>query len=78
MIGTPDPDWGEVVTAVVELNAGMEATATEILDLCRSELGRIKIPKRLDFIASLPRSANGKVLKRDLRETYWQGQARKV
>lgn len=78
VIGTPDPDWGEVVTAVVELNAGMEATSTEILDLCRSVLGRIKIPKRLDFVSSLPRSANGKVLKRDLRETYWQDQARKV
>ncbi|MCC7122139.1 MAG: AMP-binding protein [Gammaproteobacteria bacterium] len=78
VIGTPDADWGEVVTAVVELNGGMQATAEEILALCRSRLGRIKVPKRLDFIASLPRSANGKVLKRELRETYWQGQSRRV
>jgi len=78
VIGTPDADWGEIVTAVVELNAGAQATAEEILELCRSQLGRIKVPKRLDFIASLPRSANGKVLKRDLRETYWRGQSRQV
>ncbi len=74
----PDADWGEIVTAVVELNDGMQATAEEILALCRSRLGRIKIPKRLEFVASLPRSANGKVLKRDLRETYWRGRSRLV
>jgi len=78
VIGTPDADWGEIVTAVVELNDGMQATAEEILALCRSRLGRIKIPKRLEFVASLPRSANGKVLKRDLRETYWRGRSRLV
>jgi len=78
VIGTPDADWGEVVTAVVELNVGMQATADELLDLCRSRLSRIKVPKRLDFIESLPRSTNGKVLKRDLRATYWQNQDRLV
>ena len=78
VIGIPDEEWGELITAVVELNPGAEVSADELIALCRSKLGGVKTPKRVDFIKSLPRSPAGKVLKRDLRETYWAGKERRV
>ena len=78
VIGIPDEDWGEMVTAVVELNAGAHATADELIALCKDKLGKVKSPKRVDFIPTLPRSPAGKVLKRELRETYWRGHERRI
>lgn len=78
VIGIPDDEWGELITAVVELNPGSEVSAEEIIAMCRSKLGGVKTPKRVDFVPSLPRSPAGKVLKRDLREKYWAGRDRRV
>jgi acyl-CoA synthetase (AMP-forming)/AMP-acid ligase II len=77
VIGLPDDKWGESVTAVVELKDGEDASAEEIIALCRSTLGSVQAPKAVLF-RTLPRSANGKVLKRVLRDQYWAGQARMV
>jgi hypothetical protein len=73
VIGVPDDTWGEAVKAVVELNAGQTATAEELIALCKEKLGSVKAPKTVDFVAALPRSTAGKVLKKDLRKTYWAG-----
>ena len=78
VIGVPDDTWGEAVKAVVELNAGHGATAEEIIALCKEKLGSVKAPKSVDFIAALPRSAAGKVLKKDLRQSYWAERDRKI
>ena len=78
VIGTPHPDWGEAVTAVVELNAGAAVTEEELLAYCRPKLGGIKTPKRVVVVDALPRSANGKVLKKDIREPFWRGQERRI
>lgn len=78
VIGVPDEKWGEAVKAVVELNAGQSVSADEIIALCKAKLGSVMAPKTVDFIDSLPRSAVGKVLKKDLREQYWQNQGRRV
>ncbi|WP_371524683.1 AMP-binding protein [Streptomyces sp. NBC_01283] len=78
VIGVPHEDWGEAVTAVVEPNPGDRVSADELIALCRKTLGGIRAPKRVDFVTSLPRSANGKVLKRAVRETYWAGRSRQV
>ena len=67
VIGVPDDKWGEAVKAVVELNAGQTATADELIALCKEKLGSVKAPKTVDFVAALPRSPAGKVLKKDLR-----------
>lgn len=78
VIGVPSADWGEAVTVVAELNAGAELTEDELLAYCRPILGGIKTPKSAVFVASLPRSPNGKVLKKDLREPYWRDRDRQI
>lgn len=78
VIGVPDEKWGEAVKAVIELNPGQTVTAEEIIALCKEKLGSVMAPKTVDMVASLPRSPVGKVLKKDLREQYWQDSTRKV
>jgi acyl-CoA synthetase (AMP-forming)/AMP-acid ligase II len=78
VIGVPDMRWGEAVKAVVELNPGHTVEAQELIDLCKARLGSVMAPKSVDFIASLPRSPVGKVLKKDLRSRYWNGEQRKI
>ncbi|MEI5521200.1 AMP-binding protein [Streptomyces brasiliscabiei] len=78
VIGIPDEDWGEAVTAVVELNDGEELTDTELIAYCRPRLGGVKTPKRVVFVSELPRSANGKVLKKDVRAPFWRDHARQI
>jgi fatty-acyl-CoA synthase len=71
VIGVPDAKWGEAVKAVVELAPGKTVSEAELIDLCKQSLGGVMAPKSIDFIDQLPRSAVGKVLKRELRERYW-------
>lgn len=78
VIGVPDEKWGEAVKAVIELNQGQTVDPQEIIELCKSKLGSVMAPKTVDIVASLPRSTVGKVLKKDLREQYWQSSGRKV
>jgi acyl-CoA synthetase (AMP-forming)/AMP-acid ligase II len=78
VIGVPDDKWGEAVKAVVELNEGQSVSAEELIALCKEQLGSVMAPKTVDFVGSLPRSTIGKVLKKDLREQYWQASDRKV
>ena len=78
VIGVPDEKWGEAVKAVVELKPGAKATPEELIKLAKDKLGGVKAPKTVDFMATLPRSPVGKVLKKDLRATYWTGHARKI
>ncbi|MFO1402014.1 MAG: AMP-binding protein [Steroidobacteraceae bacterium] len=78
VVGAPHGDWGEVVTAVVELKAGRSATAEEIMAFCRGRLSGVKTPKAVQFTAELPRSPVGKVLRRKVREPFWAGRERKI
>ncbi|SNR94943.1 Acyl-CoA synthetase (AMP-forming)/AMP-acid ligase II [Haloechinothrix alba] len=77
VIGIPDDKWGESVTAVVEPKDDQQITAQELIERCKSELGSVQAPKSVIF-RQLPRSANGKVLKRQLRDEYWAGLERRV
>jgi acyl-CoA synthetase (AMP-forming)/AMP-acid ligase II len=71
VVGAPDDDWGERVTAVVELKPGHAADEDEIIALCRGALGGVRTPKKVIFVDRLPRSVNGKVLKKDVRQWFW-------
>ncbi|MCB2049805.1 MAG: AMP-binding protein [Novosphingobium sp.] len=67
VIALPDPKWIEAITAVVVLRSGEQAEESAIIDHCRTLLAPYKLPKRVVFIADLPRNASGKILKRELR-----------
>ena len=69
VVGLPHEDWGEAVTAFVELSPGAEVTEEALIAYCRERLGGVRTPKQVVFIDELPRSPFGKVLKRDLRRT---------
>jgi acyl-CoA synthetase (AMP-forming)/AMP-acid ligase II len=78
VFGVPDKDWGEAVKAVVALKPGTKATEHEIIDFCKSRLTSYKKPKSIDFMTSLPKSPEGKVLRRAMREPYWKGHDRRI
>ena len=78
VIGIPDEKWGEAVTAVIELKPGASLDSDAIIALCKAKLGSVKAPKSVIFVDNLPRSAVGKVLKRDLRARFWHGRERAI
>lgn len=78
VIGVPDAKWGESVTAVVESLPDQAADAEQIKAHCRERLGGVKAPKAVLVWDSLPRSPVGKVLKREIRERFWQNELRRV
>ncbi|WP_067692127.1 long-chain-fatty-acid--CoA ligase [Nocardia jejuensis] len=78
VIGVPDERWGERVHAVVMLRAGSECTAAELTEHCRELIANYKVPRSVDFTDALPMSAAGKILKRALRQPYWEGVATEV
>ncbi|GAA4758621.1 acyl-CoA synthetase [Citricoccus nitrophenolicus] len=67
VVGTPDERWIEAVTAVVVLKDGAELTAESVRAHVKSRIADFKVPKRVDFVAELPRNQSGKLLKRELR-----------
>ncbi|HEX9494422.1 MAG TPA: long-chain fatty acid--CoA ligase [Candidatus Limnocylindria bacterium] len=70
VVGVPDADWGESVHAVVVLRAGQEVEPRVLIQHCKDRIASYKKPRTVEFIAELPKSAYGKVLKRELRERY--------
>jgi len=78
VIGVPSDTWGEEVKAVIVRKPGVSTTAEDILTFCKGRLGGYKRPRSVDFVDALPRNPSGKVLKKDLREPYWQGRQRRV
>ncbi len=78
VIGVPDEAWGEAVKAVVALKPGMTATAEEIMQFCKERLSSYKKPRTVDFLPELPKTAAGKISKKDIRDPYWAGRERKI
>lgn len=72
VIGVPDEKWGEAVKAVVILKKEAQATEEELIRYCKERLAGYKVPKSIDFVAEMPKSPTGKILKRQLREAYWK------
>ena len=78
VIGIPDPYWVEKVHAVVVTKKGTSTTAEELIAFCKKHIASYKAPKSVEFVDSLPKNPAGKILKRELREKYWEGRVRKV
>jgi acyl-CoA synthetase (AMP-forming)/AMP-acid ligase II len=68
VIGVPHPRWQEVGKAIVVVKEGHTLNEEEIIEFCQGKLARYKIPKSAAFVDLLPRTAAGKVLKRELRQ----------
>lgn len=68
VVGVPDSRWGEVGHAFVVLGAGASVDEAELTAFLRTRLAGYKVPKQIEVVPSLPTSAAGKILKRDLRE----------
>ena len=73
IIGVPHPKWQEVGKAIVVVKEDHELTEDEVIDFCQGQLAKYKIPKSVAFVEELPRTAAGKVLKRELRGQQAEG-----
>ena len=78
VIGIPDEHWGEAVKAIIILKEGYTAAAEEIIQFCHGKLASYKIPRSVDFAREFPRTAVGKILKREIRAPFWKDRAVKV
>ena len=79
VIGIPHEVWGEQVHAIVVLHQGAQVVEEEIILHARRSIAGYKVPKSVEFRGEpLPLSGALKVLKRELREPYWQGRSRRI
>ena len=78
VIGVPDEKWGEAVKAVVVLREGMTVSVDELVEMVKAAKGSVHVPKSVDFVERIPVTPLGKVDKKELRKTYWQGTDRAV
>jgi acyl-CoA synthetase (AMP-forming)/AMP-acid ligase II len=78
VIGIPDPKFGETVMAFVVPRPGAQLTADAVLEHCRHLIGGYKLPRRVEFLETLPRNATGKILKTELRKPFWAGRERRI
>ena len=73
-VARPDPKWGETPCVFIELKAGAQVTAQEIIEHCRGHLARFKVPKAVVF-GELPKTSTGKIQKFVLRQQAKSAQA---
>ena len=78
VFGIPDDEWGESVMAYVVLKPGMNATEKDIIDTAKENLASYQKPRAVKFIDALPKAPTGKILKRELRDPYWEDQENKI
>ncbi len=82
VIGIPDERWGEAVHAIVVLKRGYKKgeniSEEELIAHVKDQIARYKAPKSIEFRRSIPKSAQGKILKKDLRQKFWEGHTRQV
>jgi acyl-CoA synthetase (AMP-forming)/AMP-acid ligase II len=62
----------------VVLRAGTQVTGVELLDHVRTHLARYKVPRAVDFVTALPRNANGKIQKFEIRDKEWAGHPSRI
>jgi long-chain acyl-CoA synthetase len=82
VFGVPDDEWGESVKAAVALapSARGDAHLDEhtLIGWCRERIAAFKCPTSIDFVHAVPREASGKMMKRKLRDPYWEGKDRRI
>jgi acyl-coenzyme A synthetase/AMP-(fatty) acid ligase len=67
-VGLPDREYGEAVTAFVTLKPGISADERTLIAFCKEKMAGYKVPKKIRFVADLPKTPQGKILRRELRK----------
>ncbi|MEA3020081.1 MAG: long-chain acyl-CoA synthetase [Actinomycetota bacterium] len=78
VFGVPSDEWGESVHAAITLYPGVEVTDEEITAFAREHMASYRVPRGYTRIDEIPRSASGKILKKELRAPWWEGHATQV
>jgi fatty-acyl-CoA synthase len=79
VVAAPHQKWGEIPVAVVVVKPEQTLSAEELSSHLEGRLARFKLPRQIDFVTGpLPKTGTGKILKRELREAYWQGKEKRV
>lgn len=78
VIGVPSEHWGEEVMAIIVPRAGTAPDLDSVARWARERIAAYKVPKRLHLVSELPRNAGHKILRRVLREPYWEGLQRRI
>ena len=79
VVAAPDSKWGEIPAAFVVLKPGQALTQEQLCDFLQQRIARFKIPQVFEFLETpLPKTGTGKIVKRQLREMFWAGRAKRV
>ena len=78
MVGIPDDKWGEAVKGFVVVKEGVDLKEEDIISYVRTQIAGYKCPKSVNYVEQLPRNPSGKILRRELRDPYWEGKERQV
>jgi fatty-acyl-CoA synthase len=79
VVAAPDPQWGEVPAAIVVLKPGQQLDREMLVGFLEKRVAKFKLPRIIQFAEGpLPKTGTGKILKRELRETFWTGKERRV
>jgi fatty-acyl-CoA synthase len=78
VVGAPDPRWGEEVVAIIVRKQGASLTEESLIKYAKAELSAYKVPKRVEFRESIPKTPYGKYDKKTVRAEYWKGLDRKI
>ena len=79
VVSSPDSQWGEVPAAYVVSKPGCSLGEAELCEFLAGRIARFKMPRRFVFSGEpLPKTGTGKIIKRELRETFWRDKERRV
>jgi len=79
VVSAPDPQWGEIPVAIVVLKPGEHLNQEQLLMSLKPRIAKFKMPRLVRFVEGpLPKTGTGKMLKRQLRETFWSGKSTRV
>ncbi|MFH1154449.1 MAG: long-chain-fatty-acid--CoA ligase [Pseudomonadota bacterium] len=78
VVSAPDTKWGERVQAVVVLREHCSVGEKELIDYCKARLAGYKCPKKIEFWETLPKTTVGKILRREIKQSFWKGQGKMI
>lgn len=79
VVAAPDSKWGEIPVAFVVLKPGETLTQDRLMEFLQTRMGKFKLPRAVEFCPDpLPKTGTGKIIKRELRERFWAGKAKRV